>query len=92
MKGYKKALILILICLAALIPFASSDPDGLEKVAETLDIEEPESYSASPMPNYTIPEVKNEYGSTVIAGVTGVLIVLGAAFALGKSITKSEKK
>ena len=91
MKGHLKALILTLICLAALIPLASSDPDGLEKVAETLGVEESESQSASPMPDYTIPFIENEYGSTVIAGVAGVFLVFGAVFVLGKSITKPEK-
>ena len=92
MKGYLKALILTLICLAALIPFASSDPDGLEKVAETLGVEEPESQAVSLMPDYAVPAVENEYGSTLIAGVAGVFIVLGVAFVLGKSMTKSAKQ
>ena len=89
MKGYIKALILILVCLAILIPFASSDPDGLEKVAETLGVEETESPSEGIMPDYTVPVVENEYGSTLIAGVVGVFLVLGAAFVLGKSMTKT---
>ena len=88
MKGYFKALILILVCLAILIPFASSDPDGLEIVAETLGIEETDSSSESLLPDYTIPVVENEYGSTLIAGVLGVFLVLGAAFVLGKSFAK----
>ena len=92
MKGYLKALILILVCLAALIPFASSDPDGLEKVAETLGVEEKESPSEGIMPDYTVPVVENEYGSTLIAGVVGVFLVLGAAFVLGKSMTKTGKQ
>lgn len=92
MRGYIKALILTLICLAALIPLASSDPDGLEKVAETLGVEEPESHSPSPMPDYTVPTVENEYSSTLIAGVAGVFLVLGAAFVLGKSMTRSVKQ
>jgi hypothetical protein len=91
-RGYIKALILTLICLTALIPLASSDPDGLEKVAETLGVEEPESHSPSPMPDYTVPAVENEYSSTLIAGVAGVFLVLGAAFVLGKSMTRSEEQ
>lgn len=90
MKGYVKALILILVCLAVLIPFASSDPDGLEKVAETLGIEETESPSASPMPDYTVPTIENSYISTLAAGILGTFLVLGAALVLGMAI-KSEK-
>lgn len=92
MKGYIKALILILVCLAVLIPFASSDPDGLEKVAGTLGVEETVSPSAGLMPDYTVPVVENNYGSTLIAGVIGVFLVLGAALVLGKSLTKPAKQ
>jgi len=92
MKGYVKALILILVCLAVLIPFASSDPDGLEKVAETLGVEETESPSAGLMPDYTVPVVENDYGSTLTAGVVGVFLVLGAALVLGKSMAKTVKQ
>jgi PDZ domain-containing secreted protein len=92
MKGYFKALILILVCLSVLIPFASSDPDGLEKVAKTLGVEENESSSAGIMPDYTVPVVENESVSTFIAGVVGVFLVLGAAFVLGKSMRKPAKR
>jgi len=91
MKGYIKALILILVCLVVLIPFTSSDPDGLEKVAETLGVEETKSISEGIMADYTVPVVENDYGSTLIAGVVGVFLVLGAAFILGKSIAKPVK-
>ena len=44
------------------------------------------------MPDYTVPIVDNEYSSTLIAGVIGVFLVLGAGLLLGKAIAKSEKK
>lgn len=89
MKGYVKALILILVCLAVMIPFASSDPDGLEKVAETLGVKETESLSMGLMPDYAAPVVENAYSSTRIAGVTGVFLVSGAALVVGKSMEKT---
>ena len=92
MNGYVKALIIILVCLAILIPFASSDPDGLEKVTETLGVEETETGSTGLMPDYTVPVVENAYGSTLAAGVIGVFLVLGAALLLGKTVTKSDKQ
>lgn len=88
MKGYVKALILVLVCLAALIPVASSNPDGLEKVAETLGVEESESSTAGLLSDYSVPVVENEYGSTLIAGIVGVFLVLGAALVLGKLMSK----
>jgi hypothetical protein len=44
------------------------------------------------MPDYTVPVVENESGSTFIAGVVGVFLVLGAAFVLGKSMRKPAKR
>jgi len=63
-------------------------PDGLEKVAETLGVEKNESLSMGLMPDYAAPAVENAYSSTLIAGVTGVFLVLGAALVLGKSMEK----
>ena len=90
MNNYVKALVIVIVCMAILIPFASSDPDGLERVAEDLGVEETESQSGGLMPDYTVPTVKNDYGSTLIAGVIGVFLVLGAGLVLGKTLTKYE--
>ncbi|MEJ2241527.1 MAG: PDGLE domain-containing protein [Candidatus Bathyarchaeota archaeon] len=89
MNKYIKALILIVVCLAFLIPFASSDPDGLERVAENLGVEETNSSANGLMPDYNVPIVQSSYGSTLIAGIIGVFLVLGAAFILGKILTKN---
>jgi hypothetical protein len=92
MRTYIKVLSLILISLAVLIPFASSSPDGLEKVAENLGVEETEPVTQGVMPDYTVPIVEHDYSSTLIAGVIGVFLVLGAGLLLGKAIAKPEKK
>jgi hypothetical protein len=88
MKGYLKALVLTLVCLAILIPLASNAPDGLEKVAETLGIEEHEPIWSGLMPDYTIPTIDNPYLSTLLAGTAGVFLVLFVTFLLGKAIVK----
>lgn len=88
MNKYAKALILIVVCLAFLIPFASSDPDGLERVAENLGVEKANSSSNGLMPDYTVPIVQSSYSSSLIAGIIGVFLVLGAGFFLGKTLTK----
>ncbi len=92
MKGYLKVLILILACLAVLIPLASNAPDGLEKVAETIGIEEHEPVWTGLMPDYTIPAIDNSYISTLVAGVFGVILVLGVTLMLGIAIAKPQKK
>ncbi|MGB9853334.1 MAG: PDGLE domain-containing protein [Candidatus Bathyarchaeales archaeon] len=90
MRGLIKALVLMLIGFALLTPFASPEPDGLEKVAETLKIEEPETIWTGLMPDYTLPTVGNPYLSTVFAGFLGVFLVLCALFVLGKVLAKSD--
>lgn len=92
MKGYLKALILILACLAVLIPFVSNCPDGLEKVAESLGIEENAPIWTGLMPDYTLPTIDDPYVSTLLAGTFGIFMVLGVAFILGTALAKPDKR
>ncbi len=78
------------LALAALIsPFASSHPDGLEKVASDkgflakAEDEEP-AWRFSPMPDYVVTGVGSEALATALAGVAGTLIVFVAGFAIAK--------
>lgn len=71
-------------------PWASSQPDGLEKVAEEqqfLDAAE-ETPKYEIIPGYRFPGIENERVATVLAGVTGVLVVavllIGAGMVLGR--------
>jgi len=91
-KRYFKALILIPTCLAVLIPFVSNCPDGLEKVAESLGIEEHTPIWTGLMPDYTLPTIDDPYVSTLLAGTFGVFLVLGVAFILGTAVTKPDKQ
>jgi hypothetical protein len=67
----------------AVSPFASSSPDGLEKVAEEkafLDQGELHSLQQdSPIPDYAFPGIENERLATGAAGFVGTLTV----FAIG---------
>lgn len=92
MKGYFKALILILLSLAVLIPFASEFPDGLEKVAEALGIEENEPLWKGLMPDYQLPIMDTPYVSTLAAGIFGVFLVFCVAFILGMAISKPRRE
>lgn len=93
MQGAIKAIVLVLFGFVILAPFASTYPDGLEKVAETMGIEEPEPIWEGLMPDYTMPMVEYPYASTVLAGFFGTLMVLGASLALGKILsTKSRRQ
>ena len=67
-------------------------PDGLEKVAESLGIEEHTHTWMGIMPDYALPTIEDPYISTLLAGTLRVFFVLGVAFMLGMAITKPNKQ
>lgn len=81
------ALLLALAMAAILSPWASSFPDGLEKVAEQMGFlhraEGKPAWEHSPMPDYAVPGVQSEALSTGLAGLLGTLMVFGIASILG---------
>jgi len=87
MRGITKALISIILGLALLLPFASTSPDGLEKVAESLNIKEPEISWSGPMPDYTFPFTENPYIPKLISGLIGLFLVLGITWIVGRANT-----
>jgi len=80
------AAVSIVIFLAVLIPFASSNPDGLEKVALTLGAKEHQNFWNGWITDYSFSWISNQYVSTLLAGVFGVIIVLAAGLLLGKTM------
>ncbi len=75
--------ILIALLLAVLSPLASSDPDGLEWVAEEygfLQTAQEPLYQI--IPDYVFPGVENEIVATILAGILGTLIVFGIAWGI----------
>jgi len=83
---YYLGLLVVGIGIALLItffsPFASSEPDGLEKVAENEGfIKEAEDAPYEVIADYVLPWVDNEDLGTILAGVIGVLIVAAVALA-----------
>ena len=77
----------IMVFLAVFIPLASSNPDGLERVVETFGVEENAPLWSGLMSNYAIDAIANSYVSTLLAGALGTLLVLAAAFLLGKAMS-----
>jgi cobalt/nickel transport protein len=88
MKGWLKALILTFVGLVLFVPLASTFPDGLETVAETLGIEEHGPLWQGLMPDYTLPSISNAYVSTLLSGIAGALVVLVFAFLVAKVLTR----
>lgn len=80
----------IALALAILLsPFASSSPDGLEKVGEHYGFADKAiSLFKGLIPDYVFPGVSNEMIATAIAGAIGVLIVFGVMYILAKIIKR----
>jgi uncharacterized membrane protein len=78
--------LLVTLGLAFLVsPFASSSPDGLEKVATDegfIDTAEEHDLADSPLADYGVSGVDDESLSTGLSGVIGVAITLGIALVL----------
>lgn len=76
-----------------LSPFASSSPDGLEKVAETKGFlekgEEWTFWRYAPFSDYSIPWIKNEKVSTALSGLIGTLAIFLIALGIGEIIKRS---
>jgi len=86
--------LIVSIFLAAVISlFASSSPDGLERIAEDkgfLEKGEIEPVFSSPIPDYVWPGLKNEKLATSFAGITGTLIVFGLGYGIAALIKPKE--
>jgi PDGLE domain len=67
-------------------PYASSSPDGLEKVAEEKAfLEQGRLHSVqedAPVPDYAFPGVADERVATGLAGFVGTLVVFGVGYGI----------
>ena len=94
-------LALALSIAAFLSPFASKNPDGLDRVSKDLKFEE-KATAESPAKKLPFSQIFEEYSfkavpdekvSTALAGVTGTLVVFGLAWGIGKlAVRKTESK
>lgn len=82
---------MVFVFLAIMIPLASSNPDGLEKVVQLHGAKEHQSIWNGIMQDYSIFSIENQYLSTLIAGIAGVSAVLVAGLLLSKTLKPNEK-
>ena len=91
-KYFNILLITALAIAGVLSIFASSFPDGLERVAENQNfIETAYSIISGIMPDYLFPGIANESLATGLAGIVGVFLVFAVTLGLGKIIFLSKK-
>jgi cobalt/nickel transport system permease protein len=86
-RGWVFVGILISLAVVLLSPLASANPDGLERVATDLGfINAGQSAPFKIIPDYTVTFLGNTPFSTVLAGLAGILVVLGLVYLAGKSL------
>ena len=67
-------LVIALLVVVALAPRSSSDPDGLERVAEDEGFAEQAAEAPFRLfPDYSVPGVGDGAASTILAGAIGVI-------------------
>jgi cobalt/nickel transport protein len=74
--------------------FASGSPDGLEKVAEDagfIETAQDSAVATSPLADYGVSIVENEFLSTGLSGVIGVAVTALVAFGLFKLLKPKQK-
>ena len=74
--------------------FASGSPDGLEKVAEDtgfIETAQDSAVATSPLADYGVSVVDNEFLSTGLSGVIGVAVTALVAFGLFKLLKPKQK-
>jgi cobalt/nickel transport protein len=81
-----------LLVALLLSPFASTSPDGLEKVAETKGFSEKGKgwtfWRHAPFSDYSVPWIENEKVSTALSGLIGILAIFFITIGIGKAIKK----
>lgn len=86
-------ILIALLVVIVLAPFASSNPDGLERVAEDLAFRDKaagQGVVSSPLPDYQIPGLKNEVLSGILAGIAGIALTFGLMIIFAKFLAKKK--
>ncbi|HET7738039.1 MAG TPA: PDGLE domain-containing protein [Tepidiformaceae bacterium] len=85
-------LVIAIAVVVVLAPAASSDPDGLDRVAQDQAFAETaEDPAYAFLPDYSVPGIDDEYWSLIAAGLTGVAIVFIVAVLLGAFLRMSRR-
>jgi cobalt/nickel transport system permease protein len=90
-RGWIIAGVIFAILAVLISPFASGNPDGLERVAENigfLDTGLDAPYNL--LPDYSIPFLGETAISTILAGLVGVFILFALLFLLGRNLRRKQ--
>jgi hypothetical protein len=79
----------VALLVALFAPFASTKPDGLERVAEDKGFSEKAGEPPYKLiADYAFPWVDNEDAATILSGIVGVGIVAGVTFTLALGLQR----
>jgi len=77
---------------AAVSPFASSSPDGLQRVAEEHGFAHRERTREAPITGYAFPGIHDERLAKGVAGFAGTIVVLAAGWGLMALVGRSRRR
>jgi len=90
-KGWIVAGLVISLIVVLLSPLASTDPDGLNRVATDLGFINATQTGSGPLAGYMVPFFANVSASKITAGVIGALVVLVLAILSGRALIANRK-
>ncbi len=77
------------IVVILLAPLASSDPDGLERVAiDSGFATQGQEAAVGILPDYSVPLLGDGPLSLIAAGLIGVILVFGGMWLLGRALSR----
>jgi cobalt/nickel transport system permease protein len=82
-------LVVVALVVIVLAPLASSDPDGLERVAEDAGFADAASDAGFEiLPDYSVPFLGEGSASLIVAGLIGAALLFGAMWLLGRMLSR----
>ena len=88
-RGWVVGGVLVSLVAVLLSPLASTNPDGLERVAEDMGfLHLGQSAPFQILPDYTVPFLGKTPLSTIVAGAVGALVLLGLMIVIGQGLRK----
>ena len=90
-KGWIISGIVISLIVLFLSPLASTNPDGLNRVAADLGFIRSAQSNAGPLAGYKITFLADASVSKIAAGAIGVIVVLALAILAGRTLRKKSK-
>ena len=91
-RGWVFAGVLVSLIVILLSPFASVNPDGLNRVAMDLGFIHSAQSVEGPFAGYAIPFLANSSLAKILAGVLGGAVVLALALITGRTLQKKSQE